>query len=554
MTETEICTMTAENFSGTMNLVESHLEKAGFKQREIYRSQLIIEETFHRQKEGTGSGEDFSMEISLRREWGGTELRLVSGGSEYNPIPDVTEKLKNEKDIESVDAIRFAILKSHRSGVRYVRKNNLNLVLIRMEKKDPAKRQLAFTVMGMALGVLCGILMRQILDESTLVFINSEIITPTRNVFLNAIHMMMAPVTFFAIIAGITELSNTALIGKLGGRMIVVSMFMQFITILISLGAGGFLFLKDLSYMQAGIAVSEQTQEVLQYDSLKSMLFDIVPQNLVDPFQGDRILQVIFLAIFFGLVLNSMGDKSKGVNECINFVFRFFLTVLRVIVKTLPLVVFLSMTTLFSRTGIDSLVPFGSLFLGLIIGVVVVWAVGAVTVLLFAGVSPVPMTAKIIALSPLVFTVSSSHARLPFVLKFCQEKLGIDSKLAAFSIPVGVQLNKAGISVYFALVTLMMMSVYGIAMTPELFVTLVFSVCLMSIAKPPVPCGGMICLTFLFVVAGVPPEAISVVLCVEPIAAMFNGVCNESTNITTTFILAANNDMFDKDTYYSGAP
>ena len=51
---------------------------------------------------------------------------------------------------------------------------------------------------------------------------------------------------------------------------------------------------------------------------------------------------------------------------------------------------------------------------------------------------------------------------------------------------------------------------------------------------------------------GVPADAISIVLCVEqPIAAMFNGVCNESTNIATTFILAADNDMLDRDVYYS---
>lgn len=45
----------------------------------------------------------------------------------------------------------------------------------------------------------------------------------------NALHMMMAPVTFFAIIAGITNISDAALIGKLGGRMVVVSLFMQVI-------------------------------------------------------------------------------------------------------------------------------------------------------------------------------------------------------------------------------------------------------------------------------------------------------------------------------------
>jgi len=73
----------------------------------------------------------------------------------------------------------------------------------------------------------------------------------------------------------------------------------------------------------------------------------------------------------------------------------------------------------------------------------------------------------------------------------------------------------------------------------------------MAIAKPPVPCGGIICLAYLFSVVGVPPEAISVVLCIDPIAAMFNGVDNESTNITTSFILAKSSNMLDEQVYNS---
>ena len=130
------------------------------------------------------------------------------------------------------------------------------------------------------------------------------------------------------------------------------------------------------------------------------------------------------------------------------------------------------------------------------------------------------------------------HARLPFVLKFCAENLGVDAKLAAFSILVGVQLNKAGNCIFFSLVTLMLMRVYGIDMPVSLFLTLWVSVCIMAIAKPPIPCGGIICIAYLFTVVGGPAEAIAVILCVEPIAAMFNGVCNESANIATTFILA----------------
>ena len=552
MSETGITTMTMENFSETMTLLSSQLEKDGLKPQEIRGIQLLAEETFHRLKKGMGAGEDFSLDISLHKSWGNTELHLMSFGAEYDPIPAVTEQVTTGEAFgsgayEDEDVFRFIILKANNDRMRYVRKSNANLVIIRVRDADSTRKQLWFTVGGMALGVLCGMMMRQFIDAGTLAFINNSIITPTRNIFLNAIHMMMGPVTFFAIIAGIINLSDASLIGKLGGRMIVISMFMQIITILIGLGPGRLLFSGDLSYMQAGIAASGNAVEPMQYNSLTDMVFDIVPENLIDPFQGDKILQVIFLAIFFGFILNKMGDKAKSVNEGIDFIFRFAMTALRAIVKTLPLVVFLSMTTLFSNTGLESLLPFSSLFIGLVIGVVVVWGVGAVTVMLFGRISPIPMTRKIVALSPLVFSVSSSHARLPFVLKFCEEKLGINSKLASFSIPVGVQLNKAGISIYFSLVVLMMMRVYNIEMTPGMFITLLFSVCIMSIAKPPVPCGGMICLAFLFTIVGVPPEAISIVLCVEPVAAMFNGVCNESTNITTTLILAQNNNMLDKE-------
>ena len=68
-------------------------------------------------------------------------------------------------------------------------------------------------------------------------------------------------------------------------------------------------------------------------------------------------------------------------------------------------------------------------------------------------------------------------------------------------------------------------------------------------AKPSIPCGGIICLSYLFLTVGVPSDAVSVILCIEPLAAMFNGVCNASTNITSTFIVANSMNLVDKETY-----
>ena len=141
---------------------------------------------------------------------------------------------------------------------------------------DSTKKQLIYTVSGLILGTVCGLVMQFSLDPVQLETVNNSVITPIRNVFLNALHMMMAPVTFFAIIAGITNISDAALIGKLGGKMVVVSLFMQVITAVVALGLGIIIFSGDLSYIQAGITVSSEPAAAVQYGSLTDMVFDIV--------------------------------------------------------------------------------------------------------------------------------------------------------------------------------------------------------------------------------------------------------------------------------------
>ena len=56
-------------------------------------------------------------------------------------------------------------------------------------------------------------------------------------------------------------------------------------------------------------------------------------------------------------------------------------------------------------------------------------------------------------------------------------------------------------------------------------------------------------MAYLLSMVGVPAEAISVVVCIDPLAAMFNGVCNESANITTSFVLAKSYKKLNEEVY-----
>ena len=67
--------------------------------------------------------------------------------------------------------------------------------------------------------------------------VNESVLVPVRDVFLSALKMMMAPVTFFAILAGVINVRDSGMLAKMGGNMVTVSLFMQVLVAFLALTA-----------------------------------------------------------------------------------------------------------------------------------------------------------------------------------------------------------------------------------------------------------------------------------------------------------------------------
>ena len=79
--------------------------------------------------------------------------------------------------------------------------------------------------------------------------------------------------------------------------------------------------------------------------------------------------------------------------------------------------------------------------------------------------------------------------------------------------------------------------------------TLVFTAAMMAAAKPPVPGGSIICMGAVFASIGVPIEAISLVLCINPITGMFQTVTNVCCDVAATLVLALAEKIADLKVY-----
>ncbi len=135
-------------------------------------------------------------------------------------------------------------------------------------------------VAAMALGIVCGEMMNVFASPDFVQFFDATVVKSVRTVFLNALSMMIAPVVFFSIVNGITNMADTAELGRIGGKLIGLYLFTTAVAAVVSIPLGYALFSGDV--VQIG-TIDEAAKGAAPIVSLLGMLVGAVPKNLVDP-------------------------------------------------------------------------------------------------------------------------------------------------------------------------------------------------------------------------------------------------------------------------------
>jgi Na+/H+-dicarboxylate symporters len=284
---------------------------------------------------------------------------------------------------------------------------------------------------------------------------------------------------------------------------------------------------------------------------MKEMFFNIVPENLVDPFRGGNLMQVLFLSIFFGIVLNRMGEKAHLARELIDFINNFCLSIMGIVTRMIPLVVFFSIAGLVFHTDISVLLALGKVIFGQIISVPICFGVYAVFIAVYGKLSPMPFLRKMAAFSLLPFAVCSSNGILPQTLKFVTKKLGVAGSMASFSLPLGIPLHQVGSCFVVILPAMMMARVCNTPMDGEFFLSLIFSTLLILLTVPSVPGADVIAMNSVFAAVGLPVGAVTFFLCVNPVVDMFCTVDNVACNVCSSVLLARKEGSLDEGVYRS---
>ena len=363
------------------------------------------------------------------------------------------------------------------------------------------------------------------------------------DMFLRALKMIIIPIIFTSLTMGVASIGNSKDLGRIAGKTFIF----YAVTTLIAACIG----LTLVKFVQPGVGADIGLEERVEtiaatQTSFIDQIVNIIPSNIFADMASGNILPLIFFSILFGYFITQIGEKSK------NFLTDFFSSAYDVIIKITmfiirfaPIGVFAIVATMVGKQAGD-MVKLGRVLgsLGLFLGIV--WA-GCLTqtfvvlplIVRFVGkVNPWRHMNKMSTAILTAFSTCSSAAALPISLRDTQERVGVSNKIASFTLPLGATVNMNGTALYESVAVLFIAQAYGIDLTLVQQIVVVATVLFAAVGTAGIPMAGLVMLSVVLSVAGLPLEGIGLVLAVEQLCDMPRTATNSYGDMCAAVVIA----------------
>lgn len=370
-------------------------------------------------------------------------------------------------------------------------------------------------------------------------------------IFFKLIKMVVAPLIFFALIAGITSLTEQHHFGGIAFKGTVAYLLTALLAVTLGLVLA--------TIFQPGIGVplpAEGSIPSVVADAanspheLKDFLMSLIPHNIVSAMAGDVYLQIVIFAIFTGIVMNHIrGDTSK-VKELNAELAHITFKMIEWIVRLAPLAVFGYVASMVGTTGFEMLQTLLELVVLVIGACILQYFVFGLLIIIFARMSPLPFYRKMLTTQLMAFSTSSSKATLTTAMRELQDKMGVSMSSSNFMMPLGASINMDGTAIYLGICSVFFAQMYGIDLNTTDYLTLMLTCTLGSIGAAGIPSGSIIFMGMVLTSVGIPMEGIAIILGIDRILDMFRTTVNITGDAAITLIVDKTEGQLDKAAYY----
>ena len=369
-----------------------------------------------------------------------------------------------------------------------------------------------------------------------------EQMKPLGDGFIKLVKMIIAPVIFLTIVAGIAKIGDLKRVGKIGIKALIY--FEVLTTLALVLG----LVVANVVKPGAGMGIDPAQIEasgVSQYQAAAHeqgtipFLLDIIPHDFLSAFTEGRLLQVLLVAILTGVALTRMGRAGRRVLDIAEDLAHVFFNIVGMIMRLAPIGAFGAMAFTIGKFGLGSLASLGwllaSVYLTCFAFVFVVLGVVA----RLSGFSLWQFLKYIRGELLLVLGTSSSESALPRLLNRLED-VGCDRAVVGLVVPTGYSFNLDGTCIYLTMAAIFIAQAVGVDLTLGEELTLIGVLLLTSKGAAGVTGSGFVTLAATLAALGgkVPVEGVALVLGVDRFMSEARAITNFIGNGVATMVVA----------------
>ena len=319
------------------------------------------------------------------------------------------------------------------------------------------------------------------------------------DVFIRLIRMLVVPLIFTTLVAGVVAMGDPKKLGSIGIK--AVALYLATTALAISIG----LFLGAVLRPGDGVDLSTATsQKLAPTQSLADRLFDIIPDNPVAALARGDVLAIILFAILFGIGILLAKEKAQALGVIIDGAAETMLKITHIVMEVAPFGVFALIAAVTGTKGLAALASVVTLALAVYLGCILHMLIVHGGLIRFVLRLPAGMFFRGVLDAQLVaYSTSSSSATLPVTMSVAEENLGIKTPVASSVLPLGATINMDGTALYVGIVSVFAAQAFGIDLSLVDYGLIAVSTTLVSIGTASVPSASLFLLTAVLGVIGI---------------------------------------------------
>ncbi|MSU73047.1 MAG: dicarboxylate/amino acid:cation symporter [Opitutus sp.] len=372
---------------------------------------------------------------------------------------------------------------------------------------------------------------------------------PLGDAFVSLVKMLITPIIFTTVVAGIAGMGDLKKIGRVGAKALIYFEIVTTLALIIGLVVGnvftpGAGFHADPATLDAR-SLAKYTGAAGQMSTLDFFLH-IIPKTFLSAFAEGEILQVLLLAILFGLALGRLGEHGRPVLNLIHEVARVFFGIVTIVTRLAPVAAGGAMAFTVGEYGVGKLAQLGYLMacVYLTCAIFIVVVLGAIARL--AGFSLFKIIKYIREELLLVLGTSSSESALPGLMDK-MEKIGCARPVVGIVVPSGYSFNLDGTCIYLTMAALFLAQATDLHLSLADQLGLVGVFLVTSKGAAGVTGSGFIVLAATLASTGkIPVAAMALILGVDRFMSEARAITNFIGNAVATLVVAKWDKSFDE--------